>query len=112
MYPEKDFEQRIARLLQHTGIVVTARHRAELVGVCLGVTDHAYFLFITDIGVVRGFERMGIGRQLLRQAHEAAGGAHDITIVTWSNASAMPFYAACGLLPQEGLVGREAPDSL
>lgn len=108
MYPKDGFDRRIARLLEHAGIVVTARCEGRLVGVCLGVTDRAYFLLITDLGVARGYERRGIGRELLRRAHQAAGGPDDITIVTWSNTAALPFYAACGLSPQTGLVGREA----
>jgi GNAT superfamily N-acetyltransferase len=108
LYPKKNFDRRIAMLLSSADVVVTARREAELIGVCLGVTDHAYFLFVTDIGVAHGYERKGIGRELFRRAHEAAGGPDEITVVTWSNAAAMPFYAACGLSPQEGLVGREA----
>jgi ribosomal protein S18 acetylase RimI-like enzyme len=108
MYPKKDFEQRIGRLLQHASATVTARHQIELVGVCLGVSDFTYFLFVTDIGVARGYERNGIGRELLRRLHDAVGGPQDITVVTWSNAAAKPFYAACGIAPQDGLVGREA----
>jgi len=110
MYPKKDFELRIARLLQKTSVIVTARHRSELVGACLGVSDFTYFLFVTDIGVARGYERRGIGRELLHHLHDAVGGPEEITVVTWSNAAAKPFYAACGMVPQEGLVGREASD--
>jgi ribosomal protein S18 acetylase RimI-like enzyme len=96
--------------LQHSSATVTARNQFELVGVCLGVSDLTYFLFVTDIGVARGYERSGIGRELLRRLHDSVGGPQDITLVTWSNAAAMPFYAACGITPQDGLVGRIASD--
>jgi ribosomal protein S18 acetylase RimI-like enzyme len=74
----------------------------------MGITDHAYFLFLTDLGVSRDYERRGIGRSLVTKAHEAVGGTKDITIITWANRAAMPLYAACGIVPQEGLIGKEA----
>ncbi|MCP3903526.1 MAG: hypothetical protein GY715_07800 [Planctomycetes bacterium] len=39
---------------------------------------------------------------------EAAGGDEDITVTSWANRKAMPLYAACGMTPQEGLIGKEA----
>jgi ribosomal protein S18 acetylase RimI-like enzyme len=110
MYPKKDFAARISRLLENASAAVTARHESQLVGVCLGVSDFAYFLFVTDIGVDRGYERRGIGRELMRRLHNAVGGPQDITIATWSNAAARPFYEACGLKPKVGMVGMEASD--
>ncbi len=108
MYPRKGFEERIDRLLANVDVTVTARARDKLVGVCMGITDFAYFLFLTDLGVSRAYERRGIGRSLVAKAHEAAGGAEDITVVTWANRKAMPMYASCGIVPHEGLIGKEA----
>lgn len=110
MYPRKNFEERIERLLANAGIMITARHAETLVGVCMGITDHAYFLFLTDLGVSRDYERRGIGRSLVTKAHKVAGSTEDITIVTWANRKAMPLYAACGIVPQEGLIGREGTE--
>jgi GNAT superfamily N-acetyltransferase len=110
MYPKKDFAARISRLLQNASAAVTARHESQVVGVCLGVSDFAYFLFVTDLGVARDYVRQGIGRELLRRLHDAVGGPQDITIATWSNAPARPFYEGCGMMPKNGLVGKEASD--
>ncbi len=85
MYPKKNFENRIMRLLANAEVTITARDDKTLVGVCLGITDHSYFLFLTDLGVSRNYERRGIGRSLVTKAHESAGGAEDITVVTWAN---------------------------
>ena len=106
MYPRKNFEERIERMLANAGVTITARHGETLVGVCIGITDHTYFLCLTDLGVSREYERRGIGRSLVTKAHEAVGGAKDITIITWANRKAMPLYAACGIVPQEGLIGK------
>jgi GNAT superfamily N-acetyltransferase len=111
LYPEKRFTRRVERLLETASIVVAARRGSKLVGVCLGVTDFAYFLFVTDLGVDRDYCRKGIGRHLLETAIEAAGGPDDITAVTWSNEKALPFYAACGWKPRAGLVAKHARES-
>ncbi len=110
MYPRKDFDERIERLLANAQITITARDGEQLVGVCMGITDHAYFLFLTDLGVSRDYERRGIGRLLVAKAHEVAGSAKDITIVTWGNRRAMSLYAACGIVPHDGLIGKEATE--
>lgn len=110
-YPRKDFQSRIATLLQNADICITARSESEvLIGVCLGLTDFVYFLFLTDLGVDRQFMRQGIGADLVRMAHEAAGGEADVSMITWANRGAAPFYEACGMPRLEWAVGKEATD--
>ena len=107
MYPRQRFRARIARLLENADVVVTARDAGRLVGVCLGISDRAYLLFVTDIGVARGYERRGIGGGLRPRAERAVAGDDELCVVTWSNRAARPFYAACGLEPHDGLLGRD-----
>jgi len=110
-YPRKAFASRIAALLKNADLCVTARTgEGLLVGVCLGLTDFAYFCFLSDLGVDREFERRGIGRELVRRAHEAAGGEADISMLTWANARVAPFYASCGLRRLDWALGRDATD--
>jgi hypothetical protein len=60
MYPKQRFHERIGRLLQHASVTITARAaEGHLVGVCLGLTDFAYFLYLTDIGVDRALYTSG-----------------------------------------------------
>jgi ribosomal protein S18 acetylase RimI-like enzyme len=100
MYPKQRFDERIGRLLQYATVMITARTAAGLlVGICLGLTDFAYFLYLTDIGVDRAYTRQGIGSRLLALAHEQAGGEDDICIITWSNKNATAFYEAYGMQP-------------
>jgi len=110
-YPRKAFAARIATLLENADVCVTARDDAGvLVGVCLGVTDFAYFLFLTDLGVARDFGRQGIGRRLVRCAHDAAGGPADVSVITWTNARVAPFYESCGMRRLEWAMGKDATD--
>lgn len=73
-YPRERFEERIARLVNTVSISLTARNEEGLlIGVLFGLTDFAYWLYVTDLGVDRRYERQGIGRKLMQTAHEVAG---------------------------------------
>ena len=74
-YPKERFENRIATLVNTVSISLVARNQCgTVVGVLFGLTDFAYWLYVTDLGVDRAYTGQGIGRQLMRTAHEIAGG--------------------------------------
>ncbi len=104
-YPAEGFEQRVSTLIRNRSLAITARDaQNQLVGVCFGLTDFAYFLFITDLGVDCACERQGIGAELMTRIHEAAGGMDDISVVTVSNRRALGFYQKLGLESDPTLV--------
>ncbi len=97
-YPRERFEERIPILLGSASVSLAARNEdGLLVGVLLGLTDFAYWLFVTDLGVDRDYERQGIGRRLMKEAHEAAGGERDIAVYLVANENAIPFYEKLGM---------------
>ena len=97
-YPKERFEARIKRLLQNVSISLAARNEdGLLIGVLLGLTDFAYWLYVTDLGVDRSYERRGIGSALMKKAHELAGGEKDIAVYLIANENAVPFYEKLGM---------------
>ena len=97
-YPRERFAERIEKLVNTVTISLTARNtEGLLVGVLFGLTDYAYWLYITDLGVDRNYERQGIGRRLMKKAHELAGGEKDIAVYLVANEKAVPFYEKCGM---------------
>lgn len=97
-YPRERFEQRIERLLKNASISLAARDEAgRLIGALLGLTDFAYWLYVTDLGVDRACQRQGIGRALMKAALEAAGGEKDIAVYLIANENAVPFYEKLGM---------------
>ena len=97
-YPRERFEERIEKLLKNASISLAARDEEKrLVGVLLGVTDFAYWLFVTDLGVDRAFERQGIGSSLMKAALALAGGEKDIIVYLAANEKAIPFYEKLGM---------------
>ena len=97
-YPAERFEARIEKLVKNASVSLTARDAGgRLVGVLLGITDFAYWLFVTDLGVDRDCVHRGVGRRLMRAALEAAGGADDIIVYTCANENAVGFYEKMGM---------------
>jgi predicted N-acetyltransferase YhbS len=97
-YPKERFSERIEKLVKNASISLVARNEAgTAVGVLFGLTDYAYWLFLTDLGVDRAYERQGIGKLLMQRALELAGGEKDIAVYLVANENAIPFYEKLGM---------------
>ncbi len=104
-YPLERFRERIPKLLQSASLSLAARDdEGTLVGVLLGLTDFAYWLFVTDLGVDRRWERRGVGRRLMREALALAGGEKDIAVYLVANEKAIPFYEKLGMKKAEDVM--------
>ncbi len=97
-YPKERFEERIARLVEKASISLVARNAEKrIVGVLFGLTDFAYWLYVTDLGVDRAYARQGIGSKMMKTAHAIAGGEKDIAVYLIANNRAVPFYEKLGM---------------
>jgi GNAT superfamily N-acetyltransferase len=63
----------IAAMLKNADVILTARNAGKLVGIARAITDYAYCTYLSDLAVDKDFQRCGIGRELVRRIHEAAG---------------------------------------
>ena len=97
-YPKERFYERIKKLVKNVSISLVARNeKGVIVGVLFGLTDFCYWLYITDLGVDRNYERQGIGSKMMKKAHEIAGGEKDIAVYLIANDNAIPFYEKLGM---------------
>lgn len=96
-YPKERFRERIEKLVRNVSISLVARDGKQIVGVLFGLTDFAYWLYVTDLGVDRAYTGQGIGRELMRRAHTIAGGEKDIAVYLIANDNAIPFYEKLGM---------------
>lgn len=97
-YPKERFEERIAKLVKNVSISLIARNEQGLiVGALFGLTDFCYWLYITDLGIDRDYERQGIATKLMKTAHNIAGGEKDIAVYLIANENAVPFYEKLGM---------------
>ena len=104
-YPKERFRERIGTLVNRASISLVARNEAgSIVGVCFGITDFAYWLFITDLGVVRECTGQGIGTALVKKLHKIAGGDENIIMYTCFNENAYGFYEKLGMHKPDDVV--------
>ena len=97
-YPKERFEERIRKLVKNVSISLIARNDEGMMdGALFGLTDFCYWLYVTDLGVDRNYERQGIASRLMKTAHEIAGGEKDIAVYLIANEDAVPFYEKCGM---------------
>ena len=88
----------IAKLVKNVSISLIARNEDGLIiGALFGLTDVCYWLYITDLGVDKDYERQGIATKMMRKAHELAGGEKDIAVYLIANEDAVQFYEKLGM---------------
>ncbi|MGW3669525.1 GNAT family N-acetyltransferase [Streptomyces sp. NPDC005141] len=85
--------QRMAAMVGNANLVVTCRVDGELVGIARSVSDFSYVTYLSDIAVVRAYQRTGIGRQLIDATRKEAPQAK---IVLLSAPAAADYYPHIG----------------
>ena len=86
---------RLATMLAHAQVILTARDAGRLVGVSRAITDRAFATYLTDLAVDVAYQGQGIGRQLITRTHAAAG--LTTTLVLVSAPGAESFYPTTGM---------------
>ena len=103
---------RIARMFEHSNVVLTAYDGERLVGVLRGWTDFAFDGYICDLGIHPGYQKQGVGKRLLE---EATALSPEIRWVLLASPIAKDYYGHLGweLLPNAWLwprAGGAMPD--
>ena len=89
----------IRGMLEHADVILTARCAGRLVGVSRAISDFAYCTYLSDLAVDEAFQRQGIGRELIRRTHEAAG--RQTTLILLSAPKAREYYPHIGMTRHE-----------
>ena len=95
--PVNDTE-RLAKMLEHANLIVTARINNKLVGVARSLTDFAFCTYLSDLAVDLGHQRSGIGKELIRQTKIHAPQAKLILL---SAPAAINYYPKIGMSRHE-----------
>ena len=85
----------IRKMLEHADVLLTARRGGRLVGVSRAISDFAYCTYLSDLAVDEACQRQGIGRELVRRTHEAAG-LHT-TLILLAAPAARDYYRRIGM---------------
>ena len=89
----------IAARLANAAVGVTARAHRRLGGLSRAVTDFAYCTYLSDLAVDEAYQRQGIGRELIRRTHEAAG--LGTTLILLAAPKARTYYPHIGMQPHD-----------
>jgi predicted N-acetyltransferase YhbS len=90
-----DEPETIRVMLEQADLIVTARAGDLLVGVSRAITDFAYCTYLSDLAVDVQFQKQGIGKELIRLTHEAAG--LGTTLILLSAPQAVSYYPHIGM---------------
>ena len=71
-----DDRGRMRAMLANANLVVTAWDGSLLVGISRALSDFAYVTYLADLAVRRSHQRLGIGRELIRETRRHGGRAY------------------------------------
>jgi ribosomal protein S18 acetylase RimI-like enzyme len=91
--PVDDIE-RIQRMIDHADIIVTARKNGQLVGIARAITDYSYCCYLSDLAVDAEYQRLGIGKELIRIIQEKIG--EEVSLVLVAAQNAIEYYPRVG----------------
>ena len=93
-----DQPDRIANMLKHGNLVVTARDDGKLIGVARSLTDFSFCTYMSDLAVDHRFQRKGIGKELIRLTKREAPKAKLILLAA---PKAVSYYPKIGMTRHE-----------
>lgn len=98
----------MAGMLAQASIIVTARTQdGLLVGISRAISDFHYCTYLSDLAVDVAFQRRGIGRELIRQTHLAAGSGTSLILLAAPKAETyyphigMVQHSSCWWIPRK-----------
>ncbi len=91
-----DEPERLANMLEHGNLIVTARDNGKLIGVARSLTDFSFCTYLSDLAVDEEYQKMGIGQELIRLTKLAAPKAKLILL---SAPKAVGYYPKIGMTP-------------
>lgn len=86
----------MAAMLQHADILISAWSGAVLVGIARTLTDYQYVAYLADLAVDAGFQRRGIGKELILRTRAALAPTCMVTLLAAPKAN--DYYAKLGFV--------------
>jgi GNAT superfamily N-acetyltransferase len=94
-----DEPETIRGMLRFAAVIMTARVQGRLVGVSRAISDFSYCTYLSDLAVDEAYQRRGIGRELIRRTHEAAG--LETSLILLAAPRARAYYPRVGMIPHD-----------
>ena len=102
-----DDRERMASMLRHANLVVTAWDDDLLVGVSRSLSDFSFVTYLSDLAVRKSHQKKGIGKELIRRTQTLAG--KHAKLILLAAPAAEPYYPHVGFThhPQAWMLGPE-----
>lgn len=91
---------RLEKMARFGNLIVTARdERGRMIGLSRALSDFSFCVYLSDLAVDKTYQRQGIGKELIRRTHVAAG--LECMLILLSAPAAMDYYPRVGLEKSE-----------
>ena len=94
-----DDRETIRGMLEHAGVIVTARVDGVLVGISRAISDFSYCTYLSDLAVDEAYQRRGIGRELIRRTHLTVG--RKTHLILLAAPKARTYYPHIGMIAHD-----------
>lgn len=81
---------RIAKMLEHGNVLITAWSGDLLIGVSRALTDFSFCCYLSDLAVDESFQHKGIGKKLIDETHKVSG--EQTTLILLAAPAAASYY--------------------
>jgi predicted N-acetyltransferase YhbS len=100
-----DDRERIASMLRHANLIVTAWDDDLLVGISRALSDFSFVTYLSDLAVRKSHQKQGIGKEMIRRT-QVMGGKHA-KLILLAAPDAEPYYPHVGFThhPQAWMLG-------
>ena len=71
----------IAAMIRHANLLCTAWDGDKLVGVARSLTDFEYCCYLSDLAVDEGYQKLGIGKELIKVTQSRLGAKAKIILL-------------------------------
>lgn len=92
--PYHDLE-RMEKMIDQADVLISCRDGERVVGIARAITDYCYCCYLSDLAVVKEYQKRNIGKDLVQLLQKTLG--DQVSIVLLSSEEALSFYPQIGL---------------
>jgi GNAT superfamily N-acetyltransferase len=87
---------RLQRMIDHSGLLITAWAGQQMVGVARAVSDFSYCCYLSDLAVDRSYQKQGVGKTLLERLKRKL--SDEVSLILISVPEAEAFFLKAGFI--------------
>jgi len=101
-----DDRERMASMLRHANLVVSAWDGEQLVGVSRALSDFSFVTYLSDLAVRQSHQKKGIGKELIRRTQALGGSTRSCSCWRRPRRRSTTRMSASRIIPRPGCSAR------